>query len=95
MAKGKLEVSGESRCGREPVITDASNDRSVSIFRVKQSEKLEHLSVRPYVTSHALVPINLCSSHPIVTIYRLHHSNRPITTKTSVFIIHYKMNIKY
>jgi len=44
MAKGKLEVSGGSRCGRERVITDVSNDRSVSIFRVKQSEKLEHVS---------------------------------------------------
>ena len=59
MAKEKLDVSGESRCGRERIITDVSKHRSVSIFRVKQSEKLEHLSVRPYVTSQALVPINL------------------------------------
>jgi hypothetical protein len=69
MAEGKVEVSGVSRCGRERVITDVSNNRSVSIFRVMQSEELEQLSVRRYIISHTLVPI-----HSIVTVYGLHDS---------------------
>jgi len=74
MAKGKLDDSGESRCGRERVITDVSKDL-LSPFSGLSSLSSWNMSVRPYVTSHALAQIKQCSAHPIVTIHRLHKCN--------------------